>query len=110
MAARSAKPRKRSQTRSKLPPGSRIEWVGEFGNLQDAIKRLSIVVPISLTLIAVLLSFNFGSMIDTLLAMSVIYIYHLLFRWIWIDFLVFLGVKLHSLALAGVVALSTILS
>lgn len=56
----------------KLPPGSRLEWVGEFGNLQDAIRRLSIVVPISLTLIAVLLWFNFGSMTDTLLAMSVI--------------------------------------
>ncbi len=55
-----------------LPPGSRVEWVGEFGNLQDAIKRLSIVVPISLLLIAVLLWFNFGSMADTLLAMSVI--------------------------------------
>jgi cobalt-zinc-cadmium resistance protein CzcA len=55
-----------------LPPGSHLEWVGEFGNLQDAIKRLSIVVPISLALIAVLLWFNFGSMIDTLLAMSVI--------------------------------------
>jgi cobalt-zinc-cadmium resistance protein CzcA len=55
-----------------LPPGSRIEWVGEFGNLQDAIRRLSIVVPISLALIAVLLWFNFGSMTDTLLAMSVI--------------------------------------
>src|SRR6201994_3996944 len=55
-----------------LPPGSRIEWVGEFGNLQDAIRRLSIVVPISLALIAVLLRFNFGSMVDTLLAMSVI--------------------------------------
>jgi len=55
-----------------LPPGSRLEWVGEFGNLQDAIKRLSIVVPISLALIAVLLWFNFGSMVDTLLAMSVI--------------------------------------
>jgi cobalt-zinc-cadmium resistance protein CzcA len=55
-----------------LPPGSRIEWVGEYGNLQDAIKRLSIVVPISLALIAVLLWFNFGSMVDTLLAMSVI--------------------------------------
>jgi len=55
-----------------LPPGSRLEWVGEFGNLQDAIKRLSIVVPISLILIAVLLWFNFGSMTDTLLAMSVI--------------------------------------
>ncbi len=55
-----------------LPAGSRAEWVGEFGNLQDAIKRLSIVVPISLILIAVLLWFNFGSMVDTLLAMSVI--------------------------------------
>jgi cobalt-zinc-cadmium resistance protein CzcA len=55
-----------------LPPGSRTEWVGEFGNLQDAIKRLSIVVPISLALIGVLLWFNFGSMVDTLLAMSVI--------------------------------------
>jgi cobalt-zinc-cadmium resistance protein CzcA len=55
-----------------LPAGSRVEWVGEFGNLQDAIKRLSIVVPISLALIGVLLFFNFGSMVDTLLAMSVI--------------------------------------
>ncbi|MGJ5177346.1 efflux RND transporter permease subunit [Bradyrhizobium oligotrophicum] len=55
-----------------LPAGSRVEWVGEFGNLQDAIKRLSIVVPISLALIGVLLWFNFGSMVDTLLAMSVI--------------------------------------
>ncbi|HEY9455554.1 MAG TPA: efflux RND transporter permease subunit, partial [Bradyrhizobium sp.] len=55
-----------------LPPGSRVEWVGEFGNLQDAIKRLSVVVPISLALIGVLLFFNFGSIVDTLLAMSVI--------------------------------------
>ena len=55
-----------------LPPGSRLEWVGEFGNLQDAIKRLSIVVPISLTLIAMLIWFNFGSVVDTVLTMSVI--------------------------------------
>ncbi|MBR1122173.1 efflux RND transporter permease subunit [Bradyrhizobium lablabi] len=55
-----------------LPPGSRVEWVGEFGNLKDAIRRLSIVVPISLALIGVLLWFNFGSLADTLLAMSVI--------------------------------------
>src|SRR5438477_1819122 len=38
-----------------LPAGSRLEWVGEYGNLQDAIKRLSVVVPISLALIAILL-------------------------------------------------------
>jgi len=55
-----------------LPPGSRLEWVGEFGNLQDAIGRLKIVVPISLGLIALLLWINFGSIPDMLLAMSVI--------------------------------------
>jgi heavy metal efflux system protein len=55
-----------------LPPGSHLEWVGEFGNLQDAIKRLSIVVPISLALIAMLIWFNFGSVVDTILTMSVI--------------------------------------
>jgi cobalt-zinc-cadmium resistance protein CzcA len=55
-----------------LPAGSRLEWVGEFGNLQEAIGRLRIVVPITLGLIALLLWINFGSLIDTLLTMSVI--------------------------------------
>ena len=55
-----------------LPAGSRLEWVGEFGNLQDAIARLTIVVPVSLGLIALLLWVNFASVPDTLLAMSVI--------------------------------------
>jgi cobalt-zinc-cadmium resistance protein CzcA len=55
-----------------LPLGSRMEWVGEFGNLKDAIARLQIVVPISLGLIALLLWINFGSLVDTALAMSVI--------------------------------------
>jgi cobalt-zinc-cadmium resistance protein CzcA len=55
-----------------LPPGLRMEWVGEFGNLQDAIARLKIVVPLSLVMIAMLLWINFGSVTDMLLAMSVI--------------------------------------
>jgi cobalt-zinc-cadmium resistance protein CzcA len=55
-----------------LPPGLRMEWVGEFGNLQDAIARLKIVVPLSLVIIAMLLWINFGTITDTLLAMSVI--------------------------------------
>jgi cobalt-zinc-cadmium resistance protein CzcA len=55
-----------------LAPGSRLEWVGEFGNLQDAINRLKVVVPLSLGMIALLLWINFGSVPDTLLAMSVI--------------------------------------
>ena len=55
-----------------LPPGFRMEWVGEFGNLQDAIARLEIVVPAALALIALLLYVNFSSLVDTLLAISVV--------------------------------------
>jgi cobalt-zinc-cadmium resistance protein CzcA len=55
-----------------LPGGYRLEWVGEFGNLKDAMARLAIVVPISIALICVLLYMNFGSLADVLLAASVI--------------------------------------
>jgi cobalt-zinc-cadmium resistance protein CzcA len=55
-----------------LPGGYHLEWVGEFGNLQDAIARLEVVVPITLGLICLLLFANFGSLTDMLLAASVI--------------------------------------
>ena len=55
-----------------IPGGYHLEWVGEFGNLQEAISRLEIVVPIAILLICLLLYFNFGSLRDMLLAASVI--------------------------------------
>ncbi len=55
-----------------LPRGYHLEWVGDFGNLQNAIKRLTIVVPVAIGLILVLLFVNFGSVRDALLAASVI--------------------------------------
>ncbi len=55
-----------------LPGGYRLEWVGEFGNLQEALGRLEIVVPIAILLICVLLFLNFGQLRDVLLAASVI--------------------------------------
>jgi cobalt-zinc-cadmium resistance protein CzcA len=55
-----------------LPGGYRLEWVGEFGNLKDAIARLGIAVPFSIALIVLLLYLNFGSLRDALLAASVI--------------------------------------
>ena len=54
-----------------LPSGYRLEWVGEFGELQEAIGRLAVAVPLSLGLICMLLFLNFGSVIDMLLAASV---------------------------------------
>jgi cobalt-zinc-cadmium resistance protein CzcA len=59
-------------TQVTLPGGYRLEWVGEFGNLQDAISRLSVAVPLSIALIVLLLYLNFGSIRDALLAASVI--------------------------------------
>jgi heavy metal efflux system protein len=55
-----------------IPGGYRLEWVGEFGNLNDALQRLKVAVPASLALIGLLLFINFGSIIDVLLAVSVI--------------------------------------
>jgi cobalt-zinc-cadmium resistance protein CzcA len=55
----------------KLPPGVRLEWVGEFRDLQEALRRLAVVVPISVALIGVLLLVQFGAVVDALLAASV---------------------------------------
>jgi cobalt-zinc-cadmium resistance protein CzcA len=54
-----------------MPGGYRLEWVGQFGELQEALLRLEVVVPISLVLIFVLLYVSFSSLTDALLAASV---------------------------------------
>lgn len=54
-----------------LPGGYHLEWAGEFGDLQGALKRLAIAVPLSLVLICLLLYLNFSSIVDMLLAASV---------------------------------------
>jgi len=55
-----------------LPGGYHLEWVGEFGNLQEAAARLGVAVPLSLALIVLLLYLHFSSLRDALLAASVI--------------------------------------
>jgi len=53
----------------KLPPGYRIEWAGEFEWLQQAKKRLAVIVPITLIMILLLLYALFNSLRDSLLAL-----------------------------------------
>jgi cobalt-zinc-cadmium resistance protein CzcA len=55
-----------------LASGYRLEWVGELGDLQDAMKHLAVAVPLSLALIVLLLYVNFARLTDTLLAASVL--------------------------------------
>ena len=54
----------------KLPPGYHLVWAGEFGDLQEAKKRLEIIVPLSLVLIIGLLYAQFNSLRDSLLALA----------------------------------------
>jgi cobalt-zinc-cadmium resistance protein CzcA len=53
-----------------LPSGYRLIWAGEFGDLQEAKKRLEIIVPISLVLIVGLLYSMFNNLRDCLLALA----------------------------------------
>lgn len=55
-----------------LPPGYRIFWSGQFENQQRAMKRLYIIVPVSLAMIFVLLFWAFHSIKNaTLIVMNV---------------------------------------
>ena len=54
----------------KLPEGVHLEWAGEYGELSQAIRRLEIVVPFSLVLIAAVLYGATYSWIDTLIIMA----------------------------------------
>jgi cobalt-zinc-cadmium resistance protein CzcA len=52
----------------KLPPGSWLEWGGQFENLEQAVRRLEIVVPICMILIFAALYMALG---DATLALTV---------------------------------------
>ncbi len=54
----------------KLPPGYRLAWAGEFEDLQNAQRRLEVIVPLSLLLILVLLYGLFNSLGDSLMALA----------------------------------------
>ena len=54
----------------KLPEGVHPEWAGEYGELQEANRRLMIVVPFALVLIAGVLYAATTSLIDTFIIMA----------------------------------------
>jgi len=55
-----------------LPEGYRIEWAGEFDELQQAKQRLYVVLPIAIGAILMLLYALFNSLIDSLLTLAAI--------------------------------------
>jgi heavy metal efflux system protein len=64
-----AEAQERIRQNIKLPTGYRIIWAGEFEDLQNAQKRLAVIVPIALGIILVLLYGLFNSLRDSLLVL-----------------------------------------
>jgi heavy metal efflux system protein len=55
-----------------IPQGYRYEWAGEFQELQAAVARLEIVIPVSLLIIFFLLYSAFRSLCDALLLLGTV--------------------------------------
>ncbi|HEY6095484.1 MAG TPA: CusA/CzcA family heavy metal efflux RND transporter [Gallionellaceae bacterium] len=56
----------------KLPPGYSMTWGGQFENQQRAVKRLKVIVPLSILMIFVLLFWAFRSMSKALLVILMV--------------------------------------
>ncbi len=86
-----------------LPPGTRVEWAGQFQYFERARARLALVLPLTLLLVTLLLYWNTGSAVETgivLLAVpfSLIGAVWLLF---WLDYNLSVAVWVGVIALAG---------
>jgi Cu(I)/Ag(I) efflux system membrane protein CusA/SilA len=52
-----------------LPPGYTIIWSGQFEYMQEAAKRLRVLVPLAVMLVFLLLFIHFGRIADSLIVM-----------------------------------------
>ena len=53
----------------RFPPGTYVQWSGQFEYLERATARLRVVVPVTLAIIFLLLFLNFGRLTETLIVM-----------------------------------------
>ncbi|MDR1708133.1 MAG: CusA/CzcA family heavy metal efflux RND transporter [Candidatus Accumulibacter sp.] len=64
-----ARARRAVAEKVKFPPGYYITWSGQFENMEHAIEKMKIVVPITLLVIFLLLFMNFRRLTETLIVM-----------------------------------------
>jgi Cu(I)/Ag(I) efflux system membrane protein CusA/SilA len=86
-----------------LPPGTRVEWVGQFKYFERAKEKLKLVVPLTLLLVFVLLYLNTRSLVETAIVLlavpfSLVGAVWLLFL---LDYHVSVAVWVGLIALAG---------
>ena len=90
----------------KLPPGTTVQWSGQFEYLERAEARLKIVVPLTLLIIFLLLYLNFRAFTETLIVMLSLPFALVGGVWLmwWLNFNLSVAVAVGFIALAGVAA------
>ena len=89
-----------------FPPGTYVQWSGQFEYLERATAKLKIVVPVTLLIIFLLLFLNFGRLTETLIVMLSLpfaLVGGLWLMW-WLGFNMSVAVVVGFIALAGVAA------
>jgi len=89
-----------------IPPGYTLSWSGQFEYMQRAAQRLRLVVPVTLTLIFLLLYFNFRNFRAPLVVMLSIPFGLIGGFWLvyWLGYNLSVAVGVGFIALAGVAA------
>jgi copper/silver efflux system protein len=89
-----------------FPTGTYITWSGQFEYYERAKERLAIVVPVTLTIILLLLYLNFRRMTETLIVMASLPFALVGGVWLmwWMGFNLSVAVAVGFIALAGVAA------
>src|SRR4029078_2974285 len=90
----------------RFPAGTYVVWSGQYEYLQRAAARLKIVVPVTLTIIFLLLYLNFRAMTETLIVMLSLpfaLVGGIWMMW-WLGFNLSVAVVVGFIALAGVAA------
>ncbi|MGB8273708.1 MAG: efflux RND transporter permease subunit [Alphaproteobacteria bacterium] len=87
-----------------LPKGYTLGWSGQYEFLERAMQRLSVVVPATLVVIALLLYLNFRNLTDALLIMGTLPLALVGGVWLvfWLGYNLSVAVGIGFIALAGV--------
>ena len=90
----------------KFPPGYYAVWSGQFEYMQRAIQKLKIVVPVTLSVIFLLLYLNFRRLTETLIVMLSVPFALVGGIWLmyWLGYNMSVAVAVGFIALAGVAA------
>jgi Cu(I)/Ag(I) efflux system membrane protein CusA/SilA len=84
-----------------LPAGYYLKWTGQYELLEAMVRRMKVVVPITLILIIILLYLNFRNLTETLIVLASVPF--ALVGSIWLMY--FLGYNYSTATLVGIIAL-----